>query len=204
MNTIEFAKTCGQCGEPAVARVLLVEDRKCVLECDLCDDHAVSVIRRAHSTDPKRTTGDCPYCEIHTIVARKVDRDFSCGVYFKEIEGPREFTLAISYISWCILYWTIKSMWGPFPSACEVIIDVVTALGGVLQDLTLVAVLASKDEEYVGAKLRVDKNRNLSEFDIRPNDGVNIAVLSGIQIRIDDKLLSKSESQAKGDGSQKQ
>jgi len=67
----------------------------------------------------------------------------------------------------------------------DVIVQSITALGGVVQDVLFNDL---RDFTYY-AKVRIQHRSGLVELDVRPSDALNVAVIAGVPVFIAERIL---------------
>ena len=93
-------------------------------------------------------------------------------IYLQEIDGERTFPILIGIFEATSIDRRVKGYPSPRPLTHDLVVGVVTALGGEFHD---VIISELKDHTYF-AKLRVRRDGELVEIDARPSDAIAIAV----------------------------
>ncbi|RLS34630.1 MAG: bifunctional nuclease family protein [Planctomycetota bacterium] len=93
-------------------------------------------------------------------------------VYLKEVEGERTFPILIGLFEATSIDRRVKHHASPRPLTHDLLVAVVEALGGELQDV----VIAELKESTYYAVIRVLKDGEIIEIDSRPSDAIAVAV----------------------------
>jgi bifunctional DNase/RNase len=116
---------------------------------------------------------------------------FSSNSYFhvvivRETDGPRRLSFATGYSEVVAIWHTLKSETFPRPLTHQAWLATVTALGATVQS---VCVHARQDETYL-AEVRLLHNQSLIGIDVRPSDGLLIALQAKARFLFTDQLLT--------------
>ena len=93
-------------------------------------------------------------------------------IYLREVDGVRQFPILIGIFEATSIDRRVKSFRAPRPLTHDLIVNVVTALGG---ELDSVVINELREHTYF-AKLRVRRDGELIEIDSRPSDAIAVAV----------------------------
>lgn len=109
-------------------------------------------------------------------------------IYLREVDGPRTFPILIGFWEATSIDRRVKHQQSPRPLTHDLIVQVVEALEGELQDVVITEL---KEHTYF-AQLRVRKDGELIEIDARPSDAIAVAVAADppLPIYVSEDVLS--------------
>ena len=93
-------------------------------------------------------------------------------IYLREIDGERQFPILIGLCEATRIDRHVKHARSPRPLTDDLIISIVSALGG---ELDSIVINELRDHTYY-ARLRIRREGELLEIDSRPSDAIAIAV----------------------------
>ena len=108
-----------------------------------------------------------------------------------EVEGEpdarRSFPIVIGIFEATSIDRRVKSIPNPRPLTHDLLVAIVEAMGGVVQDVYI----SELREHTYYAKLRIRVNGELTEIDARPSDAIAIAVTARVPIYVAEDVLEE-------------
>ena len=113
-------------------------------------------------------------------------------VFLKEVDGERQFPILIGIFEATSIDRRVKDIVRPRPLTHDLIVEIVTAMGG---ELDSVVISELKDSTYY-ANLRVKFDGELIEIDARPSDAIAVAVTCDprLPIYVEEDVLNEAIS----------
>ena len=113
-------------------------------------------------------------------------------VFLKEVDGERQFPILIGIFEATSIDRRVKEISRPRPLTHDLIVDIVEAMGGVLDS---VVISELRDATYF-ANLRIKSEGELVEIDARPSDAIAIAVTCSppLPIYVEEEVLEEATS----------
>ncbi len=180
---------CERCGKPATVHSVRVEQASAACEnhyCPECTQKALWIPNPSpSSTAPLR--GD-PHEERRVELERLIfwDGGECQTIVLREIEGTRRMSLLIGYTEATSIWWIVKGVSCQRPLTHDVWLDTAKTLGAQLQEI---CVHDQKDGCWF-ADARFTRDGVQISVDIRPSDGLIVALKTGVPVRFTEKLLS--------------
>jgi bifunctional DNase/RNase len=180
---------CDLCKGQAVVHVTVVRARACAEEKHLCERHGqefgATVQEPAPAERPPERTAEAAAFDIDLLIVSEItDLQF---ISLREVDGSRRLFIACGIFEATSLDRAVKRQGAPRPLTYSAWVNTINALGGQVQD---VLVSRLHDHTY-HARLRVRHgDDSLAEVDVRPSDGLNVAVLCGAPILVADQVLA--------------
>lgn len=118
-------------------------------------------------------------------------------IYLREVDGERQFPILIGLYEATRIDRHVKNRPSPRPLTDDLIVSIVTALGG---ELDSVVISELRDHTYF-ARLRIRRDGEILEVDSRPSDAIAIAVTCDPQlpIYVSEQVLDEIAGEGRGE-----
>jgi len=176
---------CQFCDEQATYHISLYRQRVLVGEAHTCAPHGEELLQREHPVavgEPFRERDEV-YFDVEKIVISELhDQQL---IVLQEVGGLARLPLVAGIYEATSLDRKLRGVPSPRPLTHDVIVQSITALGGVVQDVLFNDL---RDFTYY-AKVRIQHRSGLVELDVRPSDALNVAVIAGVPVFIAERIL---------------
>jgi bifunctional DNase/RNase len=109
-------------------------------------------------------------------------------IVLREVDGERSFPIVIGIFEATSIDRRVKNIVPPRPLTHDLIVAAVEQLGGEVQDIIINDL---QDHTYF-AKLRIQKDGELTEVDCRPSDAIAVAVTAKVPIWVAEHVLDET------------
>jgi uncharacterized protein len=187
--------TCPGCKELATFHLSWIENRRCVKEQHLCEEHARVALTpypppawefsgTRHGLDGARQF------EIFLVVIEEIYN--KPVVYLREVDGPKRVPILIGIFEATSLDRRLKGYESPRPLTYDAFAASIRLLGGEVQDV----VVHRLENQTYHANARIRRQSDLLLLDVRPSDGFVLAILFDRPIFFTDQVLDQVDRQA--------
>lgn len=179
---------CYFCGQPVALQVYFVRERKSVREAQVCAAHAAALLTagRAVASGVPDVAGGLARCELEQV---HLARDGVNRAVLQECGGTRRLAIELGSCEASTLVRLVSAEPPPRPLTPEAFARLLHSLDGRLEHA---AVTGSRRGVYY-AVLRVDRQGNRFEIDLRPSDALAVALACEAPIRVAEGLLGDAE-----------
>jgi bifunctional DNase/RNase/tetratricopeptide (TPR) repeat protein len=202
-------RQCEVCSELATLHLSLARQRVCVEELHLCEKHAQEVVEGQVSGRSRRAHRDHPWSPISLTrpgqpleskdwVEVDVERVIISESYeqqviqLRELAGERRFVWVVGIYEAVTIDRRLKGIPTHMPQTQDAIVAAIVALGGQVEHC-LIHTLT--DYTYY-CNLRIRDGAKTIDLDMRPSDGVGLALVCGVPIFIIKGLLDQVAERA--------
>jgi bifunctional DNase/RNase len=181
---------CQQCDQPATLHIIEARQMAAVGERHLCEAHAHSYLQ-GHDAEAEAVAGIAagPAGEVRLDLVRLIISEVHDQqvVFLREVAGRRSFGIVIGIFEATNLDRRLKGVPSPRPLTHDAWADTVGALGGRVQD---VLIHDLRDHTYY-TSARIVQSGRVVAVDVRPSDGVALAVTLGVPVLAAGRLLEE-------------
>lgn len=177
------------CDQPSVMRILEVRDRVLIAERHFCQQHGSNVAEQ-YAREMREGTGI--KCETHGMIALDLELMINDGnrierVVLREVGGSRTLTLPIGFLEMCLLYYCVEKS-SPYKSLLPhaTMARLIERLGC---ELDRVVIDNLNPAGYFEAKALLTRDKEVIGLQVRPSDGLCLAIVCGVPFVIDESLL---------------
>jgi RHS repeat-associated protein len=182
-----------QCGEEVAIRTYLIQRRKIARESVYCEGHGRGFLSKYHTMhipgigESKRLGLNVAF-DLEMIV---IDTTVSgiCQFSLREIGGDRRLDCTIGAIEATTLQRELEPISTPRPLTHRAMLATITELGGSVENLVIDHCSYGEHEMWYEAKLHISQSNLEKVVDLRPSDGLVLAVISNAPIYVSNVVL---------------
>lgn len=158
-------------------------------EAHLCEECARSILSEPY---PPSRPGSSRLAEVPVEVERVVISEAADHqlVIFREIEGERRLSFVLGIFEATVIDRTLKRLPSPRPLTHDAWLSTIMALGAVVRTVCI----HDRRENTYFAESRLDCGGKLVRVDVRPSDGLGLALKAGAPMLITDRLLAEAST----------
>jgi bifunctional DNase/RNase/tetratricopeptide (TPR) repeat protein len=186
------------CSKPATLHISIARRRVCVDELHLCEEHAEQLLKESnldthHPWAPVRLSAGQQHSEAAEWIEVDFDRVIISEVHeqqlcqLRDVAGTRQFSWGIGIFEAASIDRRLKYIPSAMPQTQDAIVATVVALGGQIQHFLIHKLV---DQTYY-SNLRIRYGEKVVDLDMRPSDGVCLALITGIPIYITAELFQE-------------
>jgi uncharacterized protein len=176
------------CDKLPSVHICAIHRSTCFTELAFCDDHAQAeepFAEHNHIMLERLPDSAVPFQISHIVFFSQLQ---SQAVYLTDLDGKARLSFTCGYCEASALYHATKHKTWPRPPTHIAMASIIRAFGGYVQDI-LIDGYDDKDRVFL-AKMRLLRESELITIDIRPSDGISIAIYADAPILVDGKLLA--------------
>jgi bifunctional DNase/RNase len=183
------ARRCERCESPQVFHLTTVSRSGEVSEAHLCEVCARTVLFEPYPVNsPPQSQPDEVPVEVERVVISEADDNHF--LVFREIAGERRLSFVLGIFEATVISRIVTRMPSPRPLTHDAWLSTVAALGAVV----LAVCIHDRQEATYFAEVRLDRSGELVRVDVRPSDGVSMALKAGAPFLIANPLLAAASS----------
>jgi bifunctional DNase/RNase len=181
---------CQECDQTATLHITVARQMAAVGERHLCEDHAHSYLQGHDAGDePSPGTAAGPAEEVRLDLVRLIISEVHDQqvMFLREVAGRRSFPIVIGIFEATNLDRRLKGVPSPRPLTHDAWADTIGALGGHVQDMLIHDL---RDHTYY-TSVRIMQDNRVVAVDVRPSDGVALAVTLRVPVLVAGRLLQE-------------
>jgi bifunctional DNase/RNase len=190
----DIACSENRCDKRAAAHVVILNQRQIIANHYFCDAHGEAYVSDnlrellLGGKTPRAAVRGAVCCDICALLSRRAVIGEPNYVHLREVEGSRWFGFYTGFIEAAVI-WSSFAVPSPSrPLMHDVMAGIVHALGGAIQ-YVLIEDFVTDGQFYV-AKLVIGGADGSVAVDARPSDAISLAIRTGIDIFVAEKLLA--------------
>lgn len=185
------------CGQHVVFHIASAKNRKLVNEYYFCDQHGRMFL---DNYSPERHIGTDPLRKLMGAICFDVDllifeESGFYQIYLREVEGNRLFALKLGYFEISALHMALKGVPSPRPMTHETMVSIINLLGGKAENVLLDR--WNHEGQFVCATLFISKGDTLINCDLRPSDGIILAIYCTVPIFVLEHMIPEKKEEGK-------
>jgi bifunctional DNase/RNase len=181
---------CQECSQPATIHITEARQMAAVGEWHLCEAHAHSRLQGDPAgAEAVASIADSPASEVRIeLVCLIISEVHEQQVMIlREVAGGRRFSIGIGIYEATSLDRRLKSLPSPRPLAHDAWADTIAAMGGHVQDV----LIHDLREHVYYVQVRIVQGGGTVAVDVRPSDGLILAVILQVPVLIAGWLLEE-------------
>jgi bifunctional DNase/RNase len=190
------------CSQHGNIHVTAVDRRQLAWRRDWCEIHARELLQKQWSEPPAtrnlgpaRIPVTCPstgWTEFDPELLAYEDDKLQAHLLLSEVSGSRRFWIAIGYAESAALYWKIERKSFVRPLTHDALATTISGLDGKLREVLIDEFLPA--QHVFHAKLRIAQSRDVVAVDVRPSDGIIMAMACNVPIFVAHNVVSLCDS----------
>jgi hypothetical protein len=180
--------TSSECNGQATFHLSWIQDRRCVKEQHLCEEHARAALApypppAAEFTGARHRLDGARQFEVFLVV---IEETYNKSlVYLREVDGPRRILVLIGIFEATSLERALKGSGSSRPLTHDAMAAAIRLLGGEVQDV----VVHRLENHTYHSNVRIRRQGEVLPLDIRPSDAFVLAILFDRPIFFTDEVL---------------
>jgi bifunctional DNase/RNase len=190
------------CGQHVVFHIASATNRRLVHEYYFCGQHGRMFLDNYRSESHRGTglLGKSIGAICFDVELLIFEESGFYQIYLREVEGNRLFALKLGYFEISALHNALKGVPSLRPMTHETMATFIKLLGGKVENVLLDR--WNDEGQFISATLPVRKGDTLINCDLRPSDGIILAIYCNVPIFVLEHLLARNnKGEPKGDSS---